>query len=55
MAYATGLRLLAALLCFTIVGLPIGALLWWKARKVEKAKEREQENLQKIAESVEES
>ena len=54
MAYATGLRILAALCCLTVIGIPLGAVFWWKARKVENAKEREQENLQKIAESVEE-
>jgi hypothetical protein len=36
MAYKTGLRFLAALFCLTGIGLPIGLLLWHKARKAEK-------------------
>lgn len=60
MAYATGLRLLAAInffLCITIVLAPIcgplGILFWRKAKQKEKEKERELENLEKIAENQE--
>lgn len=45
MAYATGLRVLAAFCMLTVIGIPFGILLWWKARKVEKEKEQAYEQL----------
>ncbi|MDS0258610.1 YccF domain-containing protein [Haloarcula sp. S1CR25-12] len=53
MAYATGLRILAALCCLTVIGIPLGAVFWWKARQKEKAKEQEQEHLRQMAEAQE--
>lgn len=43
MAYKIGLRLLAALFCFSGIGLPIGLLLWRKAAKEEKKIEQRRE------------
>lgn len=58
MAYATGLRLLAAVnffLCITIILAPIcgplGILFWRQAKKKEKKREQELEALEKIAEN----
>jgi len=50
MAHATGLRLMAGLFCLTGVGIPIGYLLWRKARQKEKERERELELLEQAAE-----
>lgn len=43
MAYKTGLRVVGAFFCFTGVGLPVGLILWWKARKAEKKIERREQ------------
>ena len=50
MAYKTGTRLLAAFFCFTGIGLPIGILLWWKARKAEKKIERREQKREQFHE-----
>jgi uncharacterized iron-regulated membrane protein len=50
MAYSTGLRLLAAFCCFTIVLSPLGLVFWWLARKKEAEREREVEALEQLAE-----
>lgn len=50
MAYATGLRLLAAFCFFTIILSPLGVVFLWKARKKEAAAERRQEALEQLAE-----
>ena len=52
MAYATGLRLLAAVCCFTIILSPLGVFFWWMARRKEKAKERREAALEEIAENT---
>jgi len=46
MPHATGLRILAGLFSLTIIGLPIGVLFWWIARKQEKERKRELEALE---------
>ncbi len=51
MAYKTGLRLLAALFCFTGVGIPIGVLLWRKAKREEKRIEEQRQAVQDLADS----
>jgi len=52
MAHATGTRLLAALCCLSIVGLPIGIPLWMHARKKEQEAKRRQEALEAIRDNV---
>jgi len=49
MAHATGLRILAALCFFTIIGSPIGVALWYLARKKEQEREKELEMLERVA------
>lgn len=49
MAYATGLRLLAAFCSMTVIGLPFGLLFWWLARRKEKEREREVAALEELA------
>ena len=49
MAYATGLRLLAAVCCFTIILSPLGVFFWYLARKKEKERERELAALEQAA------
>jgi len=46
MAYATGLRLLAAFCFFTIILSPLGVVFWWQARKKEQERERELQALE---------
>jgi len=41
MAYATGLRILAAVCFLTVIGSPLGVVFWWLARQKEKERERE--------------
>jgi len=41
MAYATGLRLIGALCMFSVVGIPLGLVFWYKARKVEQERKHE--------------
>ena len=52
MPRATGLRLLSAFFFLTIIGSPIGLLLYWFAIKKEKEREQELENLERIADNV---
>ncbi len=50
MAHATGLRLMAGFGFLTVIGSPIGYLLWRKARQKEKEREKELELLEQAAE-----
>jgi len=52
MAHATGTRLLAALCVLSVVLSPLGVVLWWIARKKEKARENELERLENIQENT---
>jgi len=52
MAHKTGLRFIAALFCLTGVGIPIGALIWWKARQAEKEIEQARKAQQEILEEM---
>lgn len=49
MAYKTGLRVLAALFSLTIIGLPVGVLLWRKARREEQRIEAQRQAMQDLA------
>lgn len=57
MAYATGLRLLAALCFFASlsiilapVTIPLGVFFWWKAKKKENEKERREQKREQFHE-----
>lgn len=53
MAYKTGLRVLAAAFCLTGVGIPVGLLLFWKARKAEREIEQRRKQQQELLERME--